>query len=118
MELAFHTVSPVQHVVAVIGRLDAETCEGLKQAFVDLAGRGVHTATVDMAAVTFLDSSGLSTLVAGLKIMRQAGGNLNLAAVRPQARTALRLTLLDTVLHVHDTRDAAVAALIQQADGG
>jgi anti-sigma B factor antagonist len=111
MELVYHPVSAQLQVVEVIGRLDAETCEGLKHAFVDLVARGVRQATVDMAAVTFLDSSGLSALVAGLKTMRQAGGDLNLAAVRPQARTALRLTLLDTVLHVHDTREAAVSAL-------
>jgi anti-sigma B factor antagonist len=110
MELVFHPVAQTHNVIEVIGRLDAETCEGLKRAFIDLAARGVRHATVDMAAVTFLDSSGLSALVAGLKTMRQVGGDLNLAAVRPQARTALRLTLLDTVLHVHDTREAAVSA--------
>ncbi len=98
-------------VVRVTGRLDAETCQLLREHLVQLTHRGVQRVTLDMSAVSFLDSSGLSVLVAGLKALRQAGGGLNLAATRSQARTALRLTLLDTILPIFDTVDDAVTAL-------
>lgn len=100
-----------QVVVRIAGRVDAETCHLLRQHLVDLATQHVSRVTLDMSAVSFLDSSGLSVLVAGLKALRQAGGGLNLAAPRPQARTALRLTLLDTILPIFEIVDDAVAAL-------
>jgi anti-anti-sigma factor len=108
------TTSPLdtrQIVVAVEGRLDAETCSALKQEFHDQAARGVQWVTVEMSQVTFIDSSGLSALISGLKTLRQAGGGLNLAAVGNQARTALRLTLLDTVLSIYGTVAEAAAAI-------
>jgi anti-sigma B factor antagonist len=89
------------------GRFDADTADAFKQAVKDLATRGVQHVTVDMAQVTFLDSSGLSALVAALKVLRQAGGGVNLAAVGPQAKTALRLTLLDKVLPIYETVEEA-----------
>jgi anti-sigma B factor antagonist len=67
--------------------------------------------TVDLAGVSFLDSSGLSALVSVFKILRQPGGHLNLAAAGPQARTALRLTRLDKVLLHFETAAEAVAHL-------
>ncbi len=111
MNLTSSPLSKRQVIVHVDGRLDAETCTALKQAFHDFAGSGVQYVTVEMKGVTFIDSSGLSALISGLKTLRQAGGGLNLAAVGPQARTALRLTLLDTVLPIFDTTADASAAL-------
>ena len=95
----------------VTGRLDAETCQSLREHLIHLTHSGVQRVTLDMSGVSFLDSSGLSVLVAGLKALRQVGGGLNLAATRSQARTALRLTLLDTILPIFDTVDEAVTAL-------
>ena len=95
------------------GRFDAETADALKQAVKDLAANGVKFVTVDMAGVLFLDSSGLSALVAALKTLRKSEGRLNLAAVGPQARTALRLTLLDKVLPTFETVEDAVAHVKQ-----
>lgn len=111
MEIVTEPRTAQQVVVRVAGRVDAETCHLLRQQLVDLAGRSVTRVTLDMSAVSFLDSSGLSALVAGLKALRQVGGGLNLAATRSQARTALRLTLLDTILPIFETVDEAVTAL-------
>ncbi len=111
MEIVTEPRSAQQVVVRVDGRVDAETCHLLRQHLLDLATQQISRVTLDLSAVTFLDSSGLSVLVAGLKALRQAGGGLNLAATRSQARTALRLTLLDTILPIFDTVDEGVAAL-------
>lgn len=111
MKLTTTVVDKRQLILHVDGRLDAETCNTLKQAFHDHAAAGAHLVTVEMSLVTFIDSSGLSALISGLKTLRGAGGGLNLAAVGSQARTALRLTLLDTVLPIYDTVAEATAAL-------
>jgi len=111
MELLTTTLDKRQLILHVDGRLDADTCTAVKQAFYNFAASGVQLVTVEMSRVQFIDSSGLSALISGLKTLRGAGGALNLAAVGPQARTALRLTLLDTVLPVYDTVAEATEAL-------
>lgn len=110
MKITTLSAEPRRVVIQVEGRLDAETCNLLKQAFHDHVAEGVRYVTVEMSQVMFIDSSGLSALISGLKTLRQTGGGLNLAAVGAQARTALRLTLLDTVLPIFDTVEAARAA--------
>ena len=80
-----------------------------------LLRKELELVTVEMSRVSFIDSSGLSALISGLKTLRQAGGGLNLAAVGAQARTALRLTLLDTVLPIYATVAEATTALTPKA---
>mgnify|MGYP001174196018 CR=1 FL=1 len=111
MEIVTEPRTAQQAIVKVSGRFDAETCQTLRLHLVELASHDVNRVTLDLSGVSFLDSSGLSVLVASLKSLRQAGGGLNLAAARPQARTALRLTLLDTILPIFDTVDEAAIAL-------
>jgi len=93
------------------GRFDAETAGSFKQVVKDLAAGGVKYLAVDLSRVSFVDSSGLSALVAGMKTLQPSAGRLHLAAVGPQARTALRLTLLDRVLPTFETIAEAVAHL-------
>jgi anti-sigma B factor antagonist len=110
MNLSVTRVEPGALVLHIEGRLDGETCDRVKQAFREQAAAGAHHITVEMSQVSFLDSAGMSALISGLKTMRQKGGSLNLAAAGAQARTALRLTLLDTVLPIFDTVKDALAA--------
>jgi anti-anti-sigma factor len=110
MKISVHPVEPGQLVMHVEGRLDAETCNTLKRSFQDQVTAGARYITVEMSQVAFIDSSGLSALISGLKALRQAGGGLNLANVAAQARAALRLTLLDTVLPIFETVSEATAA--------
>ncbi len=110
MKLTPHLVDSDRIVIHVDGRLDAETCNMLKRAFQDHVASGIRHITVEMSQVSFIDSSGLSALISGLKALRQTGGSLNLAAVGSQARAALRLTLLDTVLPVFESEAEAVNA--------
>ncbi|WP_371259213.1 STAS domain-containing protein [Mycobacterium sp. GA-1285] len=62
---------------------------------------------VDLSGTEFIDSSGLGALISGLKLARQAGGDLRIAAPTTQVETVLSLTNLDRVLRAHPTADAA-----------
>ncbi len=52
-------------------------------------------------------SSGLGALVSGLKVARQAGGDLRIAAPTEQVVTVLELTNLNRVLSTYDSADGA-----------
>ena len=79
----------------------------LKELLSDLVASGTTRIVIDMAETTFLDSSGLGALIAGLKSARQAGGDLRIARPTPSVVTVFQLTNLDKVLRARDTVEAA-----------
>lgn len=95
-------------VVLPKGRLDARTSLAFKQELRSIAEAKPSVVVVDLAGVDFIDSSGLSALVSGMKAVRQNGGMLNLSSPRQQALTALRLTLLDRVFPIFPSLEDAL----------
>jgi len=60
---------------------------------------------VDLSAVEFIDSSGLSVLMWGRKIAVERDGNLLLVGSGERTRKMLRITQLDRVFDLYPTAD-------------
>jgi anti-sigma B factor antagonist len=90
-------------VLQPTGRLNMVAAPAFKSLVEETVAGGRTRIVVDLGAVTFIDSSGLGALIAGLKATRQAGGDLRIADVPEQVMTVLRLTNLDRVLRAHPT---------------
>ncbi len=97
-------------VIALEGRLDLLSASAAKTRFNDEVQRGRNRLVVDLGDVTMIDSSGLGALIGGLKAARLANGDLRLARIQEQAKTILRLTMLDRVLLTYGTIEEALAA--------
>ncbi len=100
--------------VAVIrpeGRLNMVSAPQFVVMMRGLVSDGCARVVVDLSATDFIDSSGLGALVSSLKLARQAGGDLRLAATTAQVDTVLRLTNLDRVLQPSVTVDDARALI-------
>jgi anti-sigma B factor antagonist len=82
-------------VVRTAGELDASTAPQLRDCFEELLRSDCHDVVVNMGELDFIDSTGLGVLVATLKRLRSAGGNLSLTEPKPQIRKVLELTSLD-----------------------
>lgn len=95
-------------VLRLDGRLNMVSAAQLKQAVTDSVDGGCPRVVVDLAAVSFMDSSGLGALIAGLKKARQEGGDLRITGVTQQVATVLALTNLDRVLQSHDSVEGAL----------
>jgi anti-sigma B factor antagonist len=65
---------------------------------------------VNMTSVKYVDSSGIASLVEGLKISRDHNARFALYGLSKPARTVLELTHLLRVFEVHDTEEQALAA--------
>ena len=85
-------------VVHVVGELDVATAPELREAVVGLVRQDVSEVVIDLAALEFIDSSGLSVLVGAHKRLRERGGELRLRAVPSQAANVLRVTGLADIL--------------------
>ncbi len=66
---------------------------------------------VNMTGVKYVDSSGIASLVEGLKIARDQGSRFVLYGLSKPAMTVLELTHLLRVFEVHVTEEEALAAL-------
>lgn len=110
MNLLVERPAAGQVLVRPEGRVDADTADRLRDLLLELATESTRTVVVDLEAVDFIDSSGLSALVAGFKSLTRGGGVLRLSRPRPQAQTALRLTQLDRVFAIFESVEAAFAA--------
>jgi anti-sigma B factor antagonist len=91
------------------GRLDLVTAPQVKDLLAKTVAEGHPRLVVDLAEVSFIDSSGLGALISGLKAARVAGGDLRLACVGEQGRVVLGLTTLDRVLRPYATVEEALA---------
>jgi anti-sigma B factor antagonist len=94
-------------VLRLVGRLNMVAAPRLKSDIDQTVTEGRPRIVVDLSEVSFMDSSGLGTLIAGLKKARQAGGDVRITGVTQQVATVLALTNLDRVLRAHPTVEAA-----------
>lgn len=95
-------------VVAPSGRLDVAGAPALKAAIGDAVKTGVARLIIDMEAVSFVDSTGLGSVIAALKMVRGSNGDLRLAAPNQQVRVVLELTTLDRVFAYYPTVEDAL----------
>jgi anti-sigma B factor antagonist len=92
-----HDAASSTTVVSLRGQLDIDTSGALGTVLDDLHLQGVTRIVVDLADVTFCDSTGLSALVVGYHRARRAGGYVRLAGPRPFLLHVL------TVVGIRDT---------------
>jgi anti-sigma B factor antagonist len=95
-------------VIRCEGRLNMVAVPRLSSAIQAAVDGGSARLVVDLTVTSFVDSSGLGALVAGLKRTRQAGGDLRIFGATDQVRTVLGLTNLDRVLRPHERLEDAL----------
>jgi predicted ribosomally synthesized peptide with nif11-like leader len=102
-------------VVTVTGELDLATADRLRAVLRGLRKRGItdHLA-VDLTDCTFIDSMGLSVLIEAQHVAKSP---LHVASCTDQNCQVLRITGLDNVFVIHDSREQALAALRRQGEG-
>jgi anti-sigma B factor antagonist len=95
-------------VVAPTGRLDVAGAPALKDAISEAVKNGQPRVVLDMEGVSFVDSTGLGSVIAALKQIRSSQGDLRLAAPNQQVRVVLELTTLDRVFPYYSTVEEAL----------
>ncbi len=111
MEISTESLSSDVNIVSLNGALNARSAEEAKQTFRDLVEQGITQVIVNLKDVPFIDSSGLASLVSGLKTLGGEASNLKLAAPQSQARLLFELTMFDRVFEIHDSVEDAKDSL-------
>ena len=88
-------------VVCLSGRVSVDSSPDLRDQLLATLGRpSLPTLTIDMSKLTYIDCSGIATLIEALRIARQRHTKLQLRGVRDGPRHLLEVTGL---LHLFDT---------------
>jgi anti-sigma B factor antagonist len=95
-------------VLAPTGRLDVAGAPALRDAVGEVVRDGPTKVVIDMEGVSFVDSTGLGSVIAALKQIRGTQGELRLAAPNQQVRVVLELTTLDQVFPYYATVEEAL----------
>jgi len=96
-------------VLSLTGRVTlGEESSQLRSKIKELLSEGNKRLVLDLGAVSYVDSAGLGTLVAGYTSARNEGGEIRLANVTKKLGELLSITKLLTVFSVYDSVDDAV----------
>jgi anti-sigma B factor antagonist len=99
-------------VVALEGEIDLENAPKVRRALLDCLKRKLDV-LVDLAGVTYIDSSGIASLIEGLQTAKKQQNDLALVSVSQRARRVLELARLDRVFTIHADLSAALASQVK-----
>lgn len=92
------------------GRLDG-ACQAQVRQILHQTLSETAVVLVDLEDVSFMDSSGLSALVSGLRVAREQNKDIALINLPKQARVIFQLTMMDQIFTIFTSRQAALKYL-------
>ena len=101
-----------QNVVVFLpqGRLDITTAWQFRLKLQDCISNTTPHIIVNLGQVNFIDSSGLTSLVAGMRDANKAEGSFKLCNVHPESKLVFDVTMMDSVFAIYDSEDEAIQA--------
>ena len=97
------------NVVDVAGRITlGEGSSALRDSLRDMVSKGQKKILLNLAEVSYIDSSGIGELVSGFTTVANQGGQLKLLALTKRVKDLLQITKLYTVFDVHDDEAGAI----------
>lgn len=96
-------------VVDVSGRITlGEGSSNLREGIRDLLAKGHRKILLNLADVSYIDSSGIGELVSGYTSVTNAGGQLKLVNLTKRVNDLLQITKLYTVFDIYDNELTAI----------
>jgi anti-sigma B factor antagonist len=105
------------HVINVSGEIHVQTAPRFAQRLSEAIDKGNTTIVLDLSAVEFIDSTGLSVLLSGLRQVVAAQGRMALVCANPTVLRLFQITSLDETFDIFPGRVQAFAH-VQRGAGG
>lgn len=99
-------------LISVSGRLiEKSQADGLIKEFEDLNDNGKKKYLMDLAALDYVNSTGLNLLIGMFTQARNAGGELVIGGISPKVKKLMVMTKLDSIFKIYDSADEAAENL-------
>jgi anti-sigma B factor antagonist len=96
------------------GRLDITTAWQFRTKLQDCISKQTNHIIVNLGQVNFIDSSGLTSLVAGMRDADKARGSFKLCNVHPEAKLVFEVTMMDSVFEIFESEEEALGTAPQK----
>jgi anti-sigma B factor antagonist len=100
--------TPPFRVIRLSGDVDLHSSPQARQAILDAVKAG-KPLLVDLSGVSYMDSSGVASLVEGYQTARKQGLEFGITAPAAPAMSVLKLARLDKVFPIHATLEERLA---------
>jgi anti-sigma B factor antagonist len=94
-------------IIAVKGEVDLYSSPIFREKLLEVTTANHKAIVVDLEQVTYMDSSGIATLVEALQQVGKYGGKLRVANLRDAVRDVFELSRLDKVFDISPTLEEA-----------
>lgn len=88
-------------------KLNSLTAPKLKSELVILKEEGFRNIVIDLSQVEFVDSSGLSSILVGNRICKEAGGTFAICDLQEQVQKLIKISQLENILNIFPTNSEA-----------
>ena len=95
-------------VCALSGEININTSPDLRKVFDELITQKAKKVILDLGGVTYIDSSGLATLIEVLRKMKRYDGRLRLCGLSDKIRSLFEITKLTKLFNMHATEQEAL----------
>ncbi len=92
-------------------KLDSNIAPQLKSEMVTLHAEGIRNIILDLSEVKYTDSSGLSALLVGNRILQEDNGIFILTRLSDHTMKLIKISQLDSVLHILPTVEEGIDAV-------
>ena len=92
-------------------KLDSNIAPSLKSEMITLHAEGILNIILDLSEVKYTDSSGLSALLVGNRIVQEDGGIFVLACLSDHTMKLIKISQLDSVLNILPSVEESVDAV-------
>ena len=113
-QISDQSIDAETHLIELGGEVDLYTAPEFKERMVQVIEEGKTRVVVDLSKATFIDSTTLGVLVGGVKRLRPSGGSLAIVCSDQNIQKIFEITGLDRVFPIHETREAALAAVASE----
>jgi anti-sigma B factor antagonist len=107
-QLSSETHDEHTHVIHVKGEIHVSTAPEFAARLDEAIARDARAVVLDLTEVEFIDSTGLTVLLNGLRSVTLRGGRLALAVSNPTVLRLFEITRLDSTFDIDPTLDAAL----------
>ena len=97
-------------IVTVNGEVDLYSSPQLRTAILSSVSAKTPNVVVDLSGVSYMDSSGIATLVEAHQKTGDASGRLALAGLTDRVREVFELTRLQSIFEICPTVEAALSS--------
>ena len=90
------------------GEININNSPQLRKAFDDIIKRNEKKILVDFSKVSYIDSSGLATLIEMHQRLKKIGGKLRFSGMDQKVKNVFEITKLHKLFEIFDTQETAL----------